>query len=477
MHDTRGQRRSAGRSSRGHRPLPWSAAFALVCLLASLAVAGPAATPAVAAGVPGPVPTGEWSVEDPVAHGMDPAVLDQARAYAFTPGKNTQGVVVVQRGAIVGEWYAPGAGPTSWAASWSMAKSINSALIGIAIGEGKIPSVDVPMSTFFPDWAGTPKGAITLRDVLHMESGLQWNEDYDPTSLGSSDIIQMVALEADQLAFAASRPVAHPPGTSFNYSSGDAMLLGEVVHQATGMRADEYARQKLFGPIGMSPVDWWRDAANHTLTYCCVDTPSRSFARFGLLYLRGGDWNGTQVVPASWVDASIDDHAKTYDGYGYQWWLNLQGAGSVPPFFSAQGHDGQFIYVIPSLDLVVVRNGTYAKSPCEPVADPNLLYHYPPSGLVPGQGTTPPDSWNDVAFLEPIVASFDGGGGGSLSTRSAASVAREPATGLAGARSALADPAPCPTSAPPTTSTTTTPVPGAVPVTVAATALTPSFTG
>ena len=82
-------------------PWPWSVAFALVCLLASLAVAGPAATPASAAGVPGPVPTGEWSVEDPVAHGMDPAVLDQARAYAFTPGKNTQGVVVVQRGAIV----------------------------------------------------------------------------------------------------------------------------------------------------------------------------------------------------------------------------------------------------------------------------------------------------------------------------------------------------------------------------------------
>ena len=149
----------------------------------------------------------------------------------------------------------------------------------------------------------------------------------------------------------------------------------------------------------------------------------------------------------------------------------------MPPFFSAQGHDGQFIYVIPSLDLVVVRNGTYVKSPCEPVADPNLLYHYPPSGLVPGQGTTPPDSWNDVAFLEPIVASFGGGGGGSLSTRSAASVAREPASALGGARSTLADPAPCPVTAPSSTSTTAAPVPGAVPVTVAATTVTPAFTG
>ena len=467
-------------------PWPWSVAFALVCLLASLAVAGPAATPASAAGVPGPVPTGEWSVEDPVAHGMDPAVLDQARAYAFTPGKNTQGVVVVQRGAIVGEWYAPGAGPTSWAASWSMAKSVNSALIGIALGEGKIPSVDVPMSTYFPDWAGTPKGAITLRHVLHMESGLQWNEDYDPTSLGSSDIIQMVALEADQLAFAAGHEGVYPPGTRFNYSSGDSMLLGEVVHQATGMRPDEYARQKLFGPIGMDPVDWWRDAANHTLTYCCVDTPSRSFARFGLLYLRGGNWNGTQVVPASWVDASITDTAASYSGYGYQWWLNLQGAGSVPPFFSAQGHDGQLIYVIPSLDLVVVRNGTYVKSPCEPVADPNLLYHYPPSGLVPGQGTTPPDSWSDVAFLEPIVASFGGGGGGSLATSSSgsnrssasASVAREPATALAGARAPLADPAPCPASASPsTTAAPTTSTTAGVQNVVSATTVTPAFTG
>ncbi len=440
---------------------------AVVVLAASLV--GPA--PPVAAG-PGPVPGADWAVESPAAHGMDPAVLDQSRAYAFADGRNTQGVVVVHGGAIVAEWYAPGTGAGSWAASWSMAKSFTSALIGIAIARGEIPSIDVPMSAYYPDWAGTAKGAITLRHVLHMESGLAWNEDYDPTGLGTSQVGQMVALEADQLAFAASRPAEVAPGTRFNYSSGDTMLLSGVLQQATGMTPEQYAQQVLFAPIGMSKVEWWRDAAGHTLTYCCLDTTSRDFARFGLLYLRGGSWNGTQVVPAAWVDASVTDTAASYGGYGYQWWLDPSGAGVVPPFFSAQGHDGQFIYVIPSLDLVVVRNGTYVKSPCPPVADPSLLPYYPPSGLVPGQGTVPPDSWSDRAFLTPIVQSFTGAGGGAA--REAMGAAAEPAAAPGSTRAAQAAPAPCPAGSAPTSATAPL-SPATAPS--AAAVVTPQFTG
>jgi len=363
-------------------------------------------TPTGASGAGAAVFPGKtWKVEKPAAQGMDAATLEKARAYAFQKGKNTQGVVVVHNGVIVSEWYAPGSDKDSWEASWSMAKSFTSALIGIAIHEGKIPSVDVKMTTYYPDWAQRGLGDVTLRDVLEMSSGLKWNEDYSPGDLKASNVVQMVLTQRDELAYAAARPRDVAPHTVFNYTSGGSMLLSGVLQQATGMSPEAYARTKLLDPIEMSKVDWWRDAEGHTLTYCCVDTTSRDFARFGLLYLNKGKWNGTQVVPASWVADSVKGSRVEPETYGYQWWLeNVDG---VPhDLFQAEGHDGQFIYVVPSLNLVVVRNGTYVKNAGTPIADPNLFAKYPSGDIVPGQGTAPPDSWDSAKFLGPIVASI-----------------------------------------------------------------------
>jgi CubicO group peptidase (beta-lactamase class C family) len=347
---------------------------------------------------------GEWRVDPPDGHGLDPVLLEEARDYAFADGRNTQGVVIVHEGAIVGEWYATGSDADSWAASWSMAKSFTSAAIGIALDEGLIPSVDEPMTTWYPDFAGTERADMTLRDVLQMGSGLAWVEDYSPGA-GESDIIQMVLDERDQLAYAASRPAEVEPGTRWSYSSGDTQLLSGVLAQATGMPADEYAEEKLFEPLGMSQVEWWRDAADHTLTYCCLDTTSRDFARFGQLYLQGGVWGDEQVVPAGWVEDSWQpsDASEAIDEpYGYQWWLS-DPEGLDVDLTSAAGHDGQWIHVVPELDLVVVRNGTYVKDPGPPVADPTLFPLYPSDGLVEGKGTSPPDDWDTAAFLAPIV--------------------------------------------------------------------------
>jgi CubicO group peptidase (beta-lactamase class C family) len=348
------------------------------------------------------VPAPDWQVEAPADHGIDVAGLQTAKDYAFQDGANTQGLVIVHRGAIVGEWYADGSDENSWAASWSMAKSVTSAVVGIAIEEGKISGVDEPMTTWYPEFEEAGLGDVTLRDVLQMSTGQQWNEDYDPAN-GQSDIITMVATVADQLEYATSRPPEVPPSTEFAYSSGTSMLLSGVIEQATGMPTDEYAQGRLFDPIAMTKVDWWRDGAGHTLTYCCIDTPSRDFARLGLLYLHDGRWGDDQVVPEQWVRDSLTASPTSEGAYGYQWWLDdLEGLPADS--FHAQGFDGQLIYVVPSLDLVVVRNGSYVKDPGPPVAEENLFSVYPPSGLVEGRGTTPPDEdWDRIEMLRLIV--------------------------------------------------------------------------
>ncbi len=398
-----------------------------------------------------------WQVAPPSEEGLDGTLLDAARAYAFDPAFHTQGVVVIRGGRLVAEWYAPGEGPRSWSASWSVGKSFTSALIGIAIAQGKIPSVDVPMTTYFPEWIGTPKATMTLRQVLHMESGLKWDEDYTPSTAATSDIIQML-LQPDELDYAKNRPYEVAPGTRWAYSSGDAMLLSQVIQQATGMPADAYARQVLFDPIGAKQVEWWRDADNHTLTYCCLDTTTRNFARFGLLYLNGGNWNGQQVVPASWVTDSLTPTALSNGQYGYQWWItSAPGMGTV---YMANGFDGQFIYIIPSLDMVIARNGDYVKSECDPIASPNLFSHYPPSNIVPGQGTRPPEGWSHQAFLAAVDAAVTGGPTANTFPTAEAGV---PGRDLDGQAMAPCVTTPAPPATPPATVAPTTP-PAVAPV-------------
>ncbi len=312
---------------------------------------------------------------------------------------------MVHEGAIIAEWYADGADENSWAASWSVGKSVTSATVGIAIEEGLIPGVDEPMTTWYPELADAGLGDMTLRDVLQQSSGQQWNENYEPGT-GESNIIQMLAAESDQLAYAVAQPKAYEPGAEFQYSSGTSMLLSGVVEQATGMPVDEYAQEKLFDPIGMSKVDWWRDAEGHTLTYCCVDTTSRDFARIGLLYLNGGRWGERQVASEEWVTESLTPSDASDGIYGYQWWLSP--AEDMPDdMFMAQGFDGQYIMVVPGEDLVVVRNGTYVKDPGEPIADPTLFPKYPPAGLVPGQGTLPPANDFDPLQVLRLVMEAD----------------------------------------------------------------------
>ncbi len=297
---------------------------------------------------------------------MDATRLEEVGAYC---DQHKCGAVVVTRhGRIVWERYWGGWDENSTDNSWSMAKSMTDALVGIAISEGKIKSVDESVADFIPEWRGTRKEEITVRNLLSMTSGLLWDEDYEEVS----DVINMIT-SPDQMAYAISRPRLHDPGTDWYYSSGDTQLVFAVIKAATGMEAGQYAQEKLFGPIGMTGATWLTDKTGHTLTYCCVMTTARNFARFGYLFLRNGRWNDQQVVPADWVKESVQPSQSENLSYGFYWWL--QDLPDVPKdLFMADGFQTKRTYVIPSLDIVAVRIGQ-------------------------GDG----DAWDDNAFLKPIV--------------------------------------------------------------------------
>ncbi len=354
-----------------------------------------------------PWPTDDWTVVAPEEMGMDAKVLEGAYDYAFAAAKKTQGVVIVRGGALVSERYADGKDETSYAASWSAGKSFVSTLVGMAVDDGLIDSVEQPMSTWVPSWKGTDKGAITLQHVLQMESGLDFVEDY--ANFTNSDVIAM-GFRDDVLGYVVNElPVGSAPGSKWYYSSGDSMLLSGVVEAAVGKPAHEFAADRLFGPIGMKSAYWWRDGKDHALGFCCIDAPSREFAKFGLLFLRGGEWDGAQIVSRDWVTEATTHRAANFDGYAYQWWtVDIDENSPLPAdTFSARGLDEQMIYVIPSLDLVVMRSSLYEAADSAPVAEGGYLRHFMPRGLA-DNGTQAPDSWNDAKFLAPIINSIEG---------------------------------------------------------------------
>jgi CubicO group peptidase (beta-lactamase class C family) len=311
-------------------------------------------------------PGDDWEVSTPEGEGMDAARLEDVASYCDQ--HKCGAVVVVRHGRIVWERYWAGWDENSTDNSWSMAKSMTDALVGIAISEGKIKGVDESAADFIPEWRGTRKEEITVGNLLSMTSGLLWNEDY----YEDSDVISMIT-SYDQTAYAISRPRFHDPGDDWYYSSGDTQLFSAIIKAATGMEAGQYAQEKLFGPIGMKGARWATDEAGHTLTFCCVYTTARNFARFGYLFLRDGRWNDEQVVPEDWVEESIQPSQWENSGYGYYWWL-LHFPDVPQDMFYADGFQTKRIYVIPSLDIVAVRIG----------ADDDK-------------------TWDDNAFLKPIV--------------------------------------------------------------------------
>jgi CubicO group peptidase (beta-lactamase class C family) len=239
-----------------------------------------------------------------------------------------------------------------------MAKSYVSALVGAAIREGKIKSVDQSVSDFLPWFKDGEKKNILIKHLLTMSSGLEWDEAYaNPFSVTTE------AYYGDNLpSLFEKQKVESQPGKEFSYKSGDTQLLGFIVEKATGKSLAEYAEEKLWQPMGAEHDAYWSlDKQNgHEKAYCCINSNARDFARLGYLYMHKGNWKGKQLIDSSYVDSSTTCANLSFQGgkcdfYGYQWWVVPEYKGTK--VFYARGILGQAIVVVPEWNMIAVRLG------------------------------------------------------------------------------------------------------------------------
>jgi CubicO group peptidase (beta-lactamase class C family) len=320
-------------------------------------------------------PTTEFRMADPSDAGMDPDKLAAALALSG-PHNHVQAVVVLRHGYIVAEKYAAGFSADTRHESYSMAKSFSSALVGIAIEQKLLSGVDERICKYYSDvWNcsddADPRTRITVEHTMNIETGLQWQEDWRIAATGSNDAI---LAGPDMLDYVLAKPAASEPGSKQRYSTGDPALLSGVLQGATGKTALEYARAVLFAPIGISGVGWNSDSKGRTTTYAGLQATARELAKFGFLYQNHGAWDGKQIVPGSWIDFTTRAKDVCRDGYRYLWHINppirlgdqdpsceflacppTSFANLPADGFFAEGITGQFVFVVPSQDLVVVR--------------------------------------------------------------------------------------------------------------------------
>lgn len=308
-----------------------------------------------------PWPTLDWPQGEPrlADRGAFEALVDEAFAARFSPTLGeTHVLLVVQDGRIVFERYGEGFGPESTHHSWSKAKSITHALAGLLVQDGKL---DIEAPADVPEWAGDARAGITLDHLLRMSSGLCFVEEYDPNG-PASDVIAMLFGEGkeDVAAYAISRPLAHAPGTFWSYASGTSNIISRILSRridAFGPDFERFMRARLFEPMGITSAIPKFDAAGTFIGSSFCFMTARDFARFGLLYMRDGVWEGRRLLPEGWVDyarrPTFQQPGVDANRYGAHWWLDFGGPGS----FSANGYDGQFTVILPDRDTIIVRHG------------------------------------------------------------------------------------------------------------------------
>ncbi|MCG6957969.1 MAG: beta-lactamase family protein [Gemmatimonadetes bacterium] len=292
------------------------------------------------------------------ANGIDTVLLEQAYARAReTPG--ILSLLVQRNGVLVAEEYFHGSAADSLDQVWSVTKSMMSILTGIALDEGYLTSLDQTLADFLPpivDSLPQDKGRITLRNLLTMTTGLEWHE------LDGGGQYNEWVNSGDMIQYVVDLPWVATPGMVFHYHTGGAHLLSVILTEATGTSTIDFARQHLFGPLGIQNVDWWTDDRGYYTGGMGLFLRPRDMVKIGELFLRQGVWEGVRIVPEAWVQESTStqvstDHAVPFGPeYGYLWWV---GHGQGHDFYFANGYAGQFILVAPELHLVVVTTSSW----------------------------------------------------------------------------------------------------------------------
>ncbi len=272
------------------------------------------------------------------------------------------GVTVIKNDSLLFEKYWEGFSDTSYSGSFSMAKSITSILIGAALKEGKIKSIEEPVGNYLPEFKDGEKAKLRIVDLLTMSSGSNWDESYsNPFSVTAE-----LYYGDDAYKTATGVKITRQPGTFHSYKSGDTQLLGLILEKATGKSLSDYATEKIWQPTGAAqPALWSTDKENgNEKAYCCFNSNARDFARIGQLMLDSGKWKGNEIISPAYYAASIkpclipDNAGKPCDYYAYQWWL----VPYEPGVFYARGILGQYIIVMPAQHMVIVRLGKHRGS-------------------------------------------------------------------------------------------------------------------
>jgi CubicO group peptidase (beta-lactamase class C family) len=310
-----------------------------------------------------PFPYGDLPQKDTVFSNIDYQKLNDIVDTYFdenTFDNTTRSFLVIYKNHIIAEQYADGFDQHSKFLGWSMSKSLMSAVFGVLNFQGKL-TVDEPAP--INEWKNDERSKITINNLLQMNSGLEWEEDYTKIS----DVTKMLYLETDMSKSQAKKPLVGKPNQTWNYSSGTSNLLSGIVKSKFKTPQDylDFWYTDLFDKIGMHSLIFETDLAGNYVASSYAWANTRDWAKFGLLYLNKGNWNGEQIFSEDWVKYTTTPTNSSQGVYGAQFWLNVGGhMPNVPKdTFFADGFQGQRVFIIPSKDLVIVRMGiTYSKT-------------------------------------------------------------------------------------------------------------------
>ena len=355
-------------------------------------------------------PTEGWMNSTPEEQGMDSAKLQEMIDHIADEDLDVHSVIVIRHGYVVLEEYPdPYQGVSRTQAFngthflYSATKSFSSCLIGIAIDKGYIDNTSQTMLSFFPNYTianlDERKERVTLRNLLTMRSGLPWEQQSTPFNSPDNDVFQLNFNSSGGVQYVLDMPMEYEPDEVFHYNSGASHLLSGIVEETTGLSTLDFAAEHLFSPLGIDPYYWYRDRRGVYFGGYDLQLEPLDMAKFGYLFLNNGTWDGEQIVSSEWVNESTTLVSTYYGerGYAYQWW-------TMPDLgvFYAAGMYGQYIFVSPEDDLVVVFTSGYGFSDVD--ENPSLFRNYILGAITDTQSAIPFELVLPVLIIAVVVS-------------------------------------------------------------------------